>query len=1201
MTTSTHHEAHETTLAPHDDPHLEHSGHHVENGQLVVLYVSFFILLGVLVRIVQRKFLKSIPFTVIIFFVGFGFGVFAHEYAMDDEVPNYKNYLAISVDALDHIQPHTFLMIFIPPLIFESAFSIDFYIVFREKFQVLTLATFGVLINTILTGLLARYVMPTSYEWDWWIALLYGAIVSATDPVAVVSLLKTLGASRRLSTLIEGESLMNDGTAYVIFVILYEIVQDKHYMPGTQDLSDVQNVSVGWAIGQLFQLSLGGIGSGILFGLVFIFVIDQTFDDSKIEVSLTFSACYLCFFTTEIYFEASGLLAVVFLGLVFSRFKTSISSSVEQAMHNVWEIFAYCCEIIIFTLSGSLIAYRFFQNQRDFDAGVDIPYALLMYVLLHITRAITIAVCMPIMNCSRYNKLTWKDGCILTYGGLRGAIGLALVLIIDLDNNLPSLMRDKIFFHVCSVVVLTMLINATTIQYVLKFLGMTDLTTTQRVVLKDTLLTLLQTSSKTMQRAKDNKVYESANFNHVLKMMPDYHKLVADLDDVRGFTQGRRRKKSNGFLSNLKKSFGGSKSDVEDNSWLRGSAILGHRDSESTIEMDTVDIDQEPDDPEFLTLRTAHSYNIEERRFGNLKANDRSTTTVMHANIQPSPEDMERELKLRYFTSMKASYWHQFEHGMASRHVTSFVLQATDFAMDDQDFWVLEKLISDKFHIPWMVQWIYRSDSWDCTKRIVQSLFIHDQFHFAVNSATMVDKAIDRAIDLATIYDETEHNFTASVHRDIRAVQNSIRESVKSMQDAIPELYKAIITDHATTYCLHHEKQELERLWHNGLLEESEYQRMKRIVDKAMHRHDKSSVSAIFNEAENAGDSVFLSSFIFNDMEPGLRRTFFKRSKKFFLNQGEAFYKRGDEVKGIYVITRGIVESKSDDDETISFGPSKVFALPCVAKLNTSRNVLHKNNLTAASFVEYYLIPSAVVGDLVKEEGVNELLAKHIAITHITFKPEFGRFLTSSYDTFKKEQNWAVENAEFVENRVETHVSKKRAIILLYGDVEDNYVHPPVPSYRPCILQSGEYNLSAENWCLELPEFDGMARGAYMPAMPVVSIASFFSLARDRGYSAPSSKRTNSRRFDESSPQMLQRGHTDHRTTRISISIDPDLKIRTENYESENDRNHRSSAVSNGHLSTDVIDVYDNSEVIWNEISFNKNDSEEQTDNVSAN
>ena len=61
--------------------------------------------------------------------------------------------------------------------------------------------------------------------------------------------------------------------------------------------------------------------------------------------------------------------------------------------------------------------------------------------------------------------------------------------------------------------------------------------------------------------------------------------------------------------------------------------------------------------------------------------------------------------------------------------------------------------------------------------------------------------------------------------------------------------------------------------------------------------------------------------------------------------------------------------------------------------------------LEAASFVEYYLIPSAVVGDLVKEEGVNELLAKHIAITHITFKPEFGRFLTSSYDTFKKEQN----------------------------------------------------------------------------------------------------------------------------------------------------------------------------------------------------
>ena len=96
-----------------------------------------------------------------------------------------------------------------------------------------------------------------------------------------------------------------------------------------------------------------------------------------------------------------------------------------------------------------------------------------------------------------------------------------------------------------------------------------------------------------------------------------------------------------------------------------------------------------------------------------------------------------------------------------------------------------------------------------------------------------------------------------------------------------------------------------------------------------------------------------------------------------------------------------------------------------------------------------------------------------------------------------------MENAEFVENRVETHVSKKRAIILLYGDVEDDFEHPTVPSYRPCILESGEYNLSEVNWCLELPEFDGMARGAYMPVKPV-SIASFFSLARERGYSAPS-------------------------------------------------------------------------------------------------
>ena len=135
------------------------------------------------------------------------------------------------------IDPHMVLSLFIPGLIFESAFNTNYHIFLKESQQAAMLAGPGVLVNALLIGGVMHYfahsislfsdIDDDGYDWSWSFSIMFGAIVSATDPVAVVALLKELGASKRLSTLIEAESLLNDGTAFVMFTVLKEFASSE--------------------------------------------------------------------------------------------------------------------------------------------------------------------------------------------------------------------------------------------------------------------------------------------------------------------------------------------------------------------------------------------------------------------------------------------------------------------------------------------------------------------------------------------------------------------------------------------------------------------------------------------------------------------------------------------------------------------------------------------------------------------------------------------------------------------------------------------------------------------------------------------------------------------------------------------------------------------------------------------------------------
>ena len=184
--------------------------------ELAILLVAVGLLFGALTRYFQISSKLPVPYTVIVLVIGIILGILG----------DHLDRLGDAAQLVQRIDPHFLLAAFIPGLIFESAFNTNFHIVNHEFSQALLLAGPGVLINTALTATFVHYAIP--YGWDWSQCVMFGSIASATDPVAVVALLAELGASKRLATLVEGESLLNDGTAFVLYMISLQFVQGNN-------------------------------------------------------------------------------------------------------------------------------------------------------------------------------------------------------------------------------------------------------------------------------------------------------------------------------------------------------------------------------------------------------------------------------------------------------------------------------------------------------------------------------------------------------------------------------------------------------------------------------------------------------------------------------------------------------------------------------------------------------------------------------------------------------------------------------------------------------------------------------------------------------------------------------------------------------------------------------------------------------------
>jgi CPA1 family monovalent cation:H+ antiporter len=347
------------------------------------------------------------------------------------------------VPVLDSIS-EIILAILVPPLIFEAAFHLNFQELRKEWGLILALAILGVILTTFLVGgmvaITAKLSLPT--------ALVFGALISATDPVAVVALFRSMGAPHRLQILLEGESLLNDGTAIVLYNLMLAIVLTGQFNLAGSLVNFIVTAGGG--------VIVGGIAGVLVSRLI------GSIDDYLVETTLTTVLAYGSYLIAEYIFGVSGVLAVVAAGLATGQLgPKGMSPTTRIVVFNFWDYAAFLANSFVFLLIGLQIDVSLLVK----NAGA-IGWAIL---------AVLVARAATIYGLSWFKKdipFQWKN--ILFWGGLRGAISLALALSLSVD--IPN--REQLQAMAFGVVLFTLLVEGLTLKPLVRWSGLIKLSPT---------------------------------------------------------------------------------------------------------------------------------------------------------------------------------------------------------------------------------------------------------------------------------------------------------------------------------------------------------------------------------------------------------------------------------------------------------------------------------------------------------------------------------------------------------------------------------------------------------------------------------------------------------------------------------------------------------------------------------------------------
>ena len=347
------------------------------------------------------------------------------------------------------VTPELVLLVLVPGLVFEAALRLELPELRRTFGWLVLLAAPGVLVSAVVVAVVLNVAVHLPFE----LGMVVGAMVAATDPVAVVSTFRNLGAPARLTTLVEGESLLNDGTALVLFVVTVQAVTGP--------------VTLGETAGTVLVTVASSVVIGIAGGWVASRLI-KLVDDHAIELTISLAAAYGTYILTDALHQ-SGIIATVVAGVVIGTYGRAVGLSRRalETLDTVWEFIAFLLTALAFLLVGLAISFSdLIASLPTIFAGlvgIMVGRALVVYGLLGLPARFLLG------GGARREQVGVPAGWlhVLFWAGLRGAVAVAMALSLPADFPERSLLQEVTF----GVVLFTLFVQGATAERVVRRFG----------------------------------------------------------------------------------------------------------------------------------------------------------------------------------------------------------------------------------------------------------------------------------------------------------------------------------------------------------------------------------------------------------------------------------------------------------------------------------------------------------------------------------------------------------------------------------------------------------------------------------------------------------------------------------------------------------------------------------------------------------
>ena len=380
----------------------------------------------------------KIPYTIGLVFVGIVF------YNVCGAIPGLEQFR--------HLRLNYDLIMFalLPSLIFSAAINIDSKLLLKNLNPTFLLAGPGLVVATLISGAIMYYFTPLDLAGS----LLFGALISATDPVAVISLFEIVGAPKRLRILVDGESLFNDATAIVMYTLMHKVV-----LAG----SAFTIFTLGYTVYDFVFIFFGGLLVGAATGYIMAQILLFIKDDPMVEIALSAIVAYTAFIFAERVLQVSGVMACLGAGMVISHYSSSrFTEKTKAYLKNFWQFISFIANSYIFILLGFTEKFYLFSTQiTDFSVLKCIVWGI---IAIQLSRVVVVFGICPLIGLRDKNKkIELKYQILMFWGGLRGAVPLALVF--SLPPNLPH--RLLIIQTTLGVVLFTLLVQGITISKIL--------------------------------------------------------------------------------------------------------------------------------------------------------------------------------------------------------------------------------------------------------------------------------------------------------------------------------------------------------------------------------------------------------------------------------------------------------------------------------------------------------------------------------------------------------------------------------------------------------------------------------------------------------------------------------------------------------------------------------------------------------------